>query len=964
VSGAPVPGPFRRLVRERSRLIAIGLLAATALASSGLQAGAVAALRSTLDSHWRGAYDILVTAGDAAAPIEGMLPPNALGAAGGLSFDDVEQIRGIDGVGLAAPIGEIAVPSLKFAQPKIAIPVDLAGVADEPRAFRITVEYTTDDGLGERHVDTKVFDIVAEGSLPPASGEPDPDCSLEGSEFNGYTITDADLYPQLEAWMCASEDPGNGVYHSFGENTWGQSDEVAPGILEFGIDEAPLTITRIVLIDPEAERELLGDGAAFLDELIALDPSASTDSHAINRWASADDGPHGEAYLSDQAAAAALGFGFPPQVVDDVRRLYAANGADWDAEVGSGFGATYLPLIVADSAPASLSARITFEDFGPVTRTVPDPETGILMGNPYRLPEGMTTEATGTLVGEAVADLSGILNPFVDAAPAIPWPGADDAVIQALPDFSSLSVTAHARVTTAPFAAADEGVVVRAEGYREPARPAPNSGPPDYFDLHADPGSPGVESAYGGFESATTMNGGPIGVPIGSFSTDALTAAEDAANFVPLGAYHDVAARITDGEHAGAELAPSVTGLGVVSPRTVAIGSLASVAEWPDTHPVSAVRVRVDGIEGYSIAAQERVVEVARAIEAFGFSATIVAGSSPSPQQVRVLDYAFGSTTGDEQTVGELGSIEQNWSELGAAARAELSLDSATIAALAIALAAAVVLVGAVQVAGIPGRRAQSSALRELGFTRTRTARWYLAEELPGLLGLGAVAVLAIALSGGSILSLGTIGVAGGAAVLLSILAVAVGSRPERLARVRRRRSNRRGVPSVAAFGARQVVLHPLASVLHLAGIVFVGLAGGALAAGLLRGREQSGSSILAGLLADALLVPQLALGAVGVVAGIALVVLVRRIDLSRRATQWQTLHAAGWTSGQVALAQRVEGAIVVAPAVVLAVAAAWLGATTFAPDVAAGIVATVTGLCAAATAGASLLVARERTRR
>jgi hypothetical protein len=131
-----------------------------------------------------------------------------------------------------------------------------------------------------------------------------------------------------------------------------------------------------------------------------------------------------------------------------------------------------------------------------------------------------------------------------------------------------------------------------------------------------------------------------------------------------------------------------------------------------------------------------------------------------------------------------------------------------------------------------------------------------------------------------------------------------------------------------------------------------------------LRGREQSGSSILAGLLADALLVPQLALGAVGVVAGIALVVLVRRIDLSRRATQWQTLHAAGWTSGQVALAQRVEGAIVVAPAVVLAVSAAWLGATTFAPDVAAGIVATVTGLCAAATAGASLLVARERTRR
>jgi hypothetical protein len=964
VSRAPVPGPFRRLLRERTRLTAIGLLAATALASSGLQAGALAALRSTLDDHWRGAYDILVTAEGEDAPIAGMLPPNALGTAGGLSLDDVALVRGVDGVGLAAPIGEIAVPSLKFAYPKIAIPVDLAGVDDEPRAFRITVEYTTDDGLGERLVDTKTFDIVAEGSLPSTSGEPNPDCSAAGSSFNDFPIPEGNLYPQLEAWMCMSDEPGNGVYHTFGDDSWGQSDPVAPGILEFGIDEAPQTITRIVLVDPEAERELLGEGGAFLDELIALEPSASTDLNAINEWAAADEGPHGEAHLSDQEAAAALGFGYPPEVVDDVRRLYAANGADWDAEVGSGFGATYLPLIVADSAPASLSARITFEDFGPVTRTAPDPETGFLMGSPYELPASMTPDATGTLVGEAVADLSGILNPFVDTMPAIPWPGADDTVIQALPDFSSLSVMAHARVTTTPFAVTDDGVVLRAEGYREPAHPPPNSGMPNYFDLSADPGSPGVESAYGGFESSMNTSGGAIAVPIGSFSIDDVTTAEDAANFVPLGAYQEVTATITGGEHAGTELAPSVTGLGLVSPRTVAIGSLASVAEWSDTHPVTAIRVRVEGIVGYSAAAQERVVAVAQAIEALGYTATIVAGSSPSPQQVSVLDYAFGSTNGEPQAVGELGTIEQNWSELGAAARAELSLDSATIAALAVALAAAVVLLGAVQVAGIPGRRAQSSALRELGFTRARTARWYLAEEFPGLVGLGAVAALAIALSGGSILSLRTIGVAGGAAVLLSILAVVVGSDPERLARVRRRRSNRRGVPSVAAFGARQVVLHPLASVLHFSGIVFVGLAGGALAAGLLRGREESGRSVLARLLGDTLLVPQVALGAVGVVAGIALVVLVRRIDLRRRVTQWQTLHAAGWTSRQLALAQRVEGALVVGPAVAVAVTAAWVGATALAPDVATWIIATVAGCCAAATAAASLLVTRERTRR
>jgi hypothetical protein len=401
-----------------------------------------------------------------------------------------------------------------------------------------------------------------------------------------------------------------------------------------------------------------------------------------------------------------------------------------------------------------------------------------------------------------------------------------------------------------------------------------------------------------------------------------------------------------------------------VSPRTVAIGSLDSVADWPDGAPVSAVRVRVGDIDGYTTPAQERVVAVAQAIEELGFRATIVAGSSPSPQQVRVLDYAFGTADGDAQTVGELGTIEQSWSELGAAARAELSLSAATLAGLVIALAAAVVLLGAVQLAGIPGRRVQATALRELGFPRGRIARWYLAEEAPTLLGLGAVAAVAVVLSGGSTLSVQTIGVAGAAAVGLSVLAVVVGSRPAGLPRVRRRRSNRRGVPSVAAFGARQVMLHPLASLLHFGGILLVGLSGGALAAGLLRGREESGRSILARLLSDTLFVPQVALGVVGVAAGIALVALVRRIDLRRRATQWQTLHAAGWTSGQLALAQRVEGLLVVVPGVLLAAAAAWFGTALLAPDVEPWIVAIVTGGCAAATAAVSILAAREGTRR
>ena len=959
-----VPGPLRRLARERSRLVAVGLLAATALASSGLQAGAIAALRASLDVNWRGAYDILVTSADADAPVDGMLPPNALGAAGGLSFDDVELVRRVDGVEVAAPIGEIAVPSLTFVNPSVVIPVADAGIDESARAFRLTVEYTTDDGLGERIVARQVFEIVADASLPDGSTERLPGCTSAGSGFNDLTITDAALYPALDDWICRPREPLNGVYQSYGSGGWGSSGQDYPGVLEFGIDRAPQTISRIVLVDPVAERALLGDRGAFLDPLIALSPSAATGPVEITDWARSDSGPFGRAFLDQRSRAASMG-ALPPGVLDDLRRLYAANGKDYDAESAAEFGTAYLPLLVAANTPASLSARVTVEDFGEVARKPVDPETGFPMGVPYDFPEALTSGAPGEPIGTSVADLSALLNPFVDTQPKILWPGADDAVADVVPTFQSLSVPGSARVTTAPYTITDDGILLSAEGYRAPAYPAPTGGMPDYFGLRGDPGALGVESAYGGFEATRVVTSGGTGVvPIGSFTTDGLASDETSASFVPLGAYQELGSTIVDGEHSGATLEPSVTGLGLVSPRTVAIGSLASVSGWTDREPVSAVRVRVAGIDGYTTTAQERVVAVAQAIETLGFRATIVAGSSPSPQLVRVLDYAFGTADGEAQTVGELGTIEQNWSELGAAARAELSLSAATLASLVIALAAAVVLLGAVQLAGIPGRRAQATALRELGFPRGRIARWYLAEEVPALLGLAAVAAFAVWLSGASTLSLQTIGVAGAAAVGLSIVAVVSGSRPERMPRIRRRRSTRRGVPTVAAFGARQVLLHPLASTLHFAGILLVGLAGGGLAAGLLRGREGSGRSVLARLLSDTLLVPQLALGAVGVVAGIALVVLVRRIDLKRRATQWQTLHAAGWTSGQLALAQRVEGLLVVGPAVLATVAAGWVGIGVLAPDVDRAIVTAVAGACAAATAAVSILVAREGTRR
>lgn len=915
----PIPGPLRRLAREPGRIAALGLLALVALASAGLQAGAVVALRASLDANWRGAYDILVTSGDAAGDREGLLPPNALGGEGpGMTLAEVETIRRVNGVDVAAPIGEILVPALAFADARVAIPRELAGADEAPQAFRVTAEFTTDDGLGERAVTIGTHTIVVDGSRGEPA--PDPACTPTDGSFNNFAYT-AEEYPALASWHCFT-DYGDGVYEEFSDGGMSFQDPLDDATFQYSLmSSSPGSTTRITLIDPESERALLGEAGSFLTPLLDLAPGADTRVDDMTRWAQSEPGPFGRAYLAEQEdialQMAGIGVYRSEAVIDDLRRLHAANGSDWD-EIGRAALADgrYLPLLVADAAVAPLTVKVTVETFGAVENLPPE---NVPFGGPsfrYTLPESLREGLPGDVVGTTVADISDALNPFRRAAAGIAWPGADPSTAELLPDYSSLGVPSLARPTASPLALVGDTALLRAAGYRAPR--LFESGPESAFDLAADPTTPGTETAYTGLRRLPTPQG-VSAVPIGTFPATGVTSADDAVDFVPLGAYEPVGSRIAEGPHAGAELAPSVTGLGLVSPRTIAIGSLTSVASWGDGAHVNAIRVRVDGIDGYSAAAQERVVEVAAAIEALGYQAAVVAGSSPVDTPVRVLDYAFGAPAGGLQATGELGTILQRWSELGAAARAELALEGASIAALAVALGAGVILLGAVQLAGVPARRTQSGVLRQLGFPRSRIAVWLAAEELPALLGFVLVAALAIWLSSASRLSLLVIGIAGGTAVLASILVVALGSRSANARRITPPASARLGARTVAGFGARQALVHPLGTLLHITAVVLVGVASGALAATVLRGRAESGQSLLAGLLAEQQLLPQLALGASGVTAGIVLALLVRRLELRRRRHQWAALRAAGWTTRQLSLAQRVEGALVVGPALLIA---------------------------------------------
>ncbi len=904
------------------------MLVAT-VAAAGIQSAAAQALRSSLDENWRGAYDIVVTAPGGLLTHDGLLPPNSLTAvAGGMSLADVERVRRVEGVEVAAPIGEILAPGIKYGFASLAIPAGfVTDAAEAPQLFRVTATYATDDGLGERLVDRSSFPLVINES---DREDPDIDDCLQGeSSFQGRMGSypaDPERYPDLLRAMCLRPHSDTMVALPTADAGWmGYGPDAGAEFVEVHLRSAPQTVTRITLVDPVAEQRLLGAQGGFLDPLIATAAAEGTTTADMSAWAAQAGGEHAERFQQQLSAWSGADVDiYSAAAMAQLRQLFRDNGDDWD-EMMLAYAADlpYLPLIVSDADAAALELKLDIDALGTVERV------GDEYSLAYDIPDDIDA-VPGRAVGSVVADVSMLLNPFSTDRGVAVWPGAELAIADRVAPVTTNQLIAVGRSEPQEYEARADGVALPAAGYATPLRE--NAPRQDALTLQPVGATPGAEAAYTAPDELWVMTGGeeaPLAVPVGSFSPDEVGVAEDAANYVPLGAYAPVSSTVTDGENAGVEMLPSMTGLGLVSPRTVAIGSLYSADGWDDATPVSAVRVRVADVDGYTLTGQQRVVSVAQAIEALGFSVSIVAGSSPADVAVHVDGYAFGTDDPDgTQQVGPLGTVTQRWSELGAASRVSVSVSSATFAILGLALASGILLLGAVQVAGVPGRRAQAGVMREVGFTWAGIARWFAAEEVPALVAVVGAGVLAWVVSGGTGLATVAAVSAVSAVVVTSAVAVVAGAQPERARATRDRRSRRFGATSASGFGARQVLVHPVTSLTHVLAIVIVGLSTAALAAALLAGRAAAGRSSLAELVTDAQLVPQLALGGTGIVAGVLLARLTRRLDLTRRAEQWAVLRAAGWTSGQLGAAQRSEGLTLALPACALTAVLTWFGAS------------------------------------
>ncbi|WP_125776526.1 hypothetical protein [Antribacter gilvus] len=1024
----PVPGPVARLARDRLRVAAIALLSVSTLLVAGVQTGAVHRFERTLDAEWRGAYDLLVTGpipvaehapvaeaapgaspgvspGAAASPAEAparaagtvdLFPPNTLGGAEGLMLEQVAAVRAVAGVEVAAPVGQVAFPLLGSSPLYFAVPIDEGTTEPNVQAYRATVRYVTDDGLGERLVDEVTVQVmVDDADLPttivtPVEDLPDDwgGCTLlsDGQGERTYTLETAH---EPGALRCRSRERTVAAVHQNG-GTWSSTD-VRDGYVLFEVQRPPQVLSTLTLVDPVAEAALLGEAGAFLAPLTALPAEPTTLSLA--EW------------------AATAGGGPAEKLADLLRKNDELARQGFEAAVGEGFmgpGATYvpeplpvLPVVTSTSPDVELRVEVSVESLG-VTFAGTDDRPGAgsphdLM-RPLDLPPALDEATPGTPLGTVERDISSVFVPFVEESIVLPWPGTPAG--RDLPQPSRWSLFPHvfagATVRSPEYERTGEAeAVLHAGEYAATAVEQFNGVSGSAVPIARDATEPGAEAAYVTLPERTGrgFTVAPQLAPVGELDPAAVRAALAGLADVPLGGYDPVRSTLVAGPDGRAvdpvELRPSVSGLGLVNRATTMVGSFEHAAGLAGKAPVSAVRVRVAGIDDYSTANLEKVLAVKEAIEALGLTATLVAGSSPSPVAVTVEDYAFGTLDSEgAQHVGRLGIVEQQWSELGAAARVDVAVGDATTLTLVVGLGATALLVGAAQLVGVPRRRREAAVLALVGWPRGRIARWFVAEDAVGVAVIAVAGAVAVSLAADRRVTAAGVSAVLGLVVVLGLVSVAAAvARPGRSAPAlaasdragtnpagtRRRRTTRpqalvleltdgtgpasgtgtseievvslgegaapprpRSVPralGVALFGLHQARQHRAFAAAVLLTTVIVGLGMTVLGVVVLDERERAGESLLATALVDQVLVLRCALAVVALAAGAVLAVLSRRLDLRLRAAQEQVLRAMGWTGRDRRRAHRAEALAIVLPSVLVTALACRLLAGAFRPD-------------------------------
>lgn len=817
---------------------ALALLAGIAVAVSSFTVLTAASEASrlevvgTVEANSRSAYDVLVRPPQSRHELEsakGLVRPNFLSDHfGGITLDQVTQIRSVPGVDVAAPIAMVG-----FGSRGGGAPVELGSSvpSDRRSLFRLRSTRVVDGGLTRIELPNH-YSYFTPNEIQFNSGNPRNDPSLEIA--NGQQVPvcreEADAPPE----PSGDSDPVLGCY-SLSRDWSGAVTDPGTATIPW---PAPYLIAAV---DPAAEAELIG-----------LDRSVVSGSYLPQTWAEESVDP-------------------------TLRTVPVLHSAQSTTDATLEVVVEALPAEAAERAVGSVGS-----DFARSLETVAGEQ--VWSGS-------VTAEDAYQRVSQQFSGDQGhrTMYTYWRPGPVDQEPMGDTLVPQS--------------TTVPPAQWGEEGLFVQL---------APETADTPFRELSIHGNSLGLYPS----EYRVQLRS------VGAFDRAALNefsalAAESVAAFTP--------ARLSCADQRscdllnGGDLRPNASPVGYLQQPPTLLTTLDALPAFNNGYyrkdaaasaPISAVRVRVDGVAGFDDASRERVRLVAEEInERTGLEVDIMLGASRSPQAISLPE-------------GELGrpalSLTELWTKKGVAAVITEAVDRKSLLLFVLVLVVCALFIGNASAAAVRTRRTELGILACVGWSRRARFALVLGElmllaVIAGLVGAGVAWTTAGAL--GLTLSWQRCLLAIPAAIVISAGAGLIpawsASRVVPMAAVR---------PAVAT-GRRtslrfRVVGLGLANLRRRSSRSLLG--GAALALGtsaltlLVAITTQFEGRLVGSLLGDVVSVQVREADYAAVIAMLVLAVIcvadVLYLNVRERAAEFATLRATGWTEASIAALITVEG--------------------------------------------------------
>jgi hypothetical protein len=917
----------QRFIRSKVLLLTAAILIAAMCLSVLVQGQSQAALKRTVDENSRGLYDVLV---QAKAGSSALMQPEIANGGGGVSFDQLAEIRKLSGTSVAAPISLVSRVTQNLEAPRLdamdflGYNSGLAGTAttdqaagatdpakwpaaesvlsDTPRKYRLTASAVSSDGVSEQ----VLFKSSAEGSLGKAK-------LVEEQTAGGPSIR---IAPPAGETGIKFPAPAGGSEHNLFN-------------LSVSLPLSPEVTESVVAVDPVAERALLGSAGDFLAPLEKAPPADARNAGAI--------GKHFESLFTSGISMEELEEG--PDFLGVKLKYWAPLMTQYQQAKRSGqltADSQGIPLIVRSGTSLDLKYNVKIEEIDAAGKVVKE-------------------------VGTASRSLGKDYLPFVSKDPfALSWPGSTDhsSLLGAQGNFNQGLYTPATWSTD--FAAApkySDGQSAANGAVEKTATPGDwvtvnrlpekgaNGAPVDQTQRQ-----PVDERSYREDLATGQKLAAPLAMVYGTFDPAAVEAAAGDVNRLPLGGYDPTPLTLTKDAAgkavAATDLKPSLSATGLASqsagPITDYYGLAAARGYKENASVIDAVRVRAKAPGSWK-EAQPEVEKLAGEIREMGLEATVVAGSAREDTSIFVPGYSKD----DAGKESPLGTVQQSWVRQNAADAVTGSLTGTNVTLLFLTLCGAALLTGASTVSYIRKRKREAGTLRAMGWTQRRIRTWVLEE-----FGVGA-ALLAAA---GIVLSLvsWSLTTAVVSAAVLALYAAAAFFAAQQL---RHRdevdqepQHDERLIPvdSPLTFANRQLSTNKFNTLSLAVAVGVFGAAVGGLVALLIDIPRAAGASALSGLAAASVALPSMLLAFAGVAVGLILTLVTGRFELNAKRQYLGILEAMGWNPDMLRQVRLFENALVGTVALPLGVLGALGIGLLLAPYAAlwAGVAGLVAVLC------------------